>query len=527
MRSSRTLGLGLGIGLAISLAPTAAQATGFTDVGNDIAAQTETTVVVHGAFRVRGELLYNLDLDRGLTPSGQPLFPVPLADPKAQTLTTMDFRLRTDVAFYAPGYGVAVKARFDAPDNLVFGSAPDGVPSASSSQRPVAALRLKRAYGEALTPIGVFSAGRMGSQWGLGMLANAGDCADCNSGDSADRVAFLTPALGHIFAASFDVSSSGPFRARKIETRAIDVDPSDDVRTVTLAFLRYRDDAGRERRRKAGKITVEYGAYFSHRWQKNDVPSDYLPIAAPPTLNSAQIMYRGYTASALDGWFRVTTPNFRLEIEAAGIFANIEQGSLIPGVLLRQPVGSKQFGFAVESEIGAPEADFGAGLDLGLASGDPAPGFGVKASVTGAIPKPGDLDGSQANPPYDNHVDNFRFHPDYHVDRILFREIIGTVTDAVYLRPHARYTLARLGPSKLTAQLAAVVSFAMEAASTPGQKAPLGVELDPTLAYGNRDGFNLALEHAVLFPLSGLDNPEMKLSAKPAQSIRMRATYAF
>ena len=238
-------------------------------------------------------------------------------------------------------------------------------------------------------------------------------------------------------------------------------------------------------------------------------------------------MYRGYTASALDGWFRVTTPNFRLEIEGAGIFANIEQGSLIPGVRLRQPVGSRQFGFAVESEIGAPESDFGAGLDLGLASGDPAPGFGVKASVTGAIPKAGDLDGSQANPPFDNHVDNFRFHPDYHVDRILFREIIGTVTDAVYLRPHARYTLARLGPSKLTAQLAAVVSFAMEAASTPGQKAPLGVELDPTLAYGNRDGFNLALEHAVLFPLSGLDNPEMKLSAKPAQSIRMRATYAF
>ena len=52
----------------------------------------------------------------------------------------------------------------------------------------------------------------------------------------------------------------------------------------------------------------------------------------------------------------------------------------------------------------------------------------------------------------------------------------------------------------------------MEAASTPGQKAPLGVEIDPTLAYGSRDGFNIALEHAVLFPLSGLDNPELKLT---------------
>jgi len=522
----RRLGISASLA-ALLLAPATAQATGFTDIGNDIAAQTETTAVVHGAFRVRGELLYNLDLDRGLTPSGQPLFPVPLADPKGQTLTTMDFRLRTDVAFYAPGFGVAVKARFDAPDNLVFGSAPDGVPSTSSTQRPVAALRLKRAYGEALTPIGIFSAGRMGSQWGLGMLANAGDCADCDSGDSADRIAFLTPALGHIFAVSFDVSSNGPFRARKIETRAIDVDPSDDVRTVTLAFLRYRDDVSRERRRKAGKITVEYGAYFSHRWQDNDVPADYLPIATPPALNADQVMRRGYTASAVDGWFRVTTPNFRLEIEAAGLFANIEQGSLFPGVLLDNPVGSKQFGFALESEIGAPESDFGAGFDLGLASGDPAPGFGVKTPLNGAVPKPGDLDGPQANPPYDNNVDNFRFHPDYRIDRILFHEIIGTVTDAVYLRPHARYTLAKLGPSKLTAQLAAVISFAMNAASTPGQKAPLGLELDPTLTYGNRDGFNIALDHAVLFPFSGLDNPALNLPAKPAQSLRMRATYAF
>ena len=32
-------------------------------------------------------------------------------------------------------------------------------------------IRLKRAYGEALTPFGLFTAGRMGNQFGLGMLA--------------------------------------------------------------------------------------------------------------------------------------------------------------------------------------------------------------------------------------------------------------------------------------------------------------------------------------------------------------------
>jgi hypothetical protein len=31
----------------------------------------------------------------------------------------------------------------------------------------------------------------------------------------------------------------------------------------------------------------------------------------------------------------------------------------------------------------------------------------------------------------------------------------------------------------------------------------------------------------VLFPLSGLDNPQLGLSAKPAQLIRLRLTYSF
>ena len=55
----------------------------------------------------------------------------------------------------------------------------------------------------------------------------------------------------------------------------------------------------------------------------------------------------------------------------------------------------------------------------------------------------GQLDGPQANLPRDHTVDNFRFHPDYHIDQILFREIIGTVTDAIYVRPHVR---ARCSP---------------------------------------------------------------------------------
>jgi uncharacterized protein (TIGR04551 family) len=265
----------------------------------------------------------------------------------------------------------------------------------------------------------------------------------------------------------------------------------------------------------------------SHRWQKNDVPAAYLPTAQPLPITASQVMYRGYTATAIDTWFRLTTRKFRLEAEGAILFAKAEQGSLIPGVLLNKPVLSRQIGVAVESEVGAPEDTFGAGIDLGYASGDPAPGFGVTQGINAKVPRPGDIDGPQANPPYDNRVDNFRFHPDYRIDRILFREIIGTVTDAFYVRPHVRANIVKIGPSHLRAQVAAVASFAVEANSAPGGKSPLGVEIDPTLFYGSRDGFSAALDYAALFPLVGLADRVVTLPPKPAQLLRLRLMYAF
>jgi uncharacterized protein (TIGR04551 family) len=502
-----------------------ARATGFTDTGQDIRMRTDTGVTVTGYLRTRGEVLDNLDLDRGLDPSGRPLFPVPLADPSAQTLTHWDLRLRTDLAFYAPGGGVAVKLRLDVLDDAAMGGDAVGPPTASTTQG-AQALRVRRAWGEALTPVGLFIAGRTGAHWGLGLVANSGDCADCDGGDAADRLALVTPVFGHIVALAYDFSAIGPTAARKDGERTIDLDASDDVRTFTVAALRWKSDEARARRSAAGKTTVEYGGTFSYRWQQNDIPSSYLPVSSASPLTPV-IMYRGFSASAVDGWFRLTTPSVRVEAEGAVVFMTVDQPSLIPGVLLPDPVEGTQWGGALESEVGGPESTFAAGLDLGIASGDPAPGFGVQQPLGQAPPRPGDLDGPQAAPPGDNRIDNFRFHPDYRVDRILFHEIIGTVTDAIYVRPHVRWRIGRIGRGAFEAQLALVASSALDAESTPGGKAPLGVELDPTLVYQSDDGFHLALEHAVLFPMAGLDNRVDNLSAKPAQLIRLRIAYLF
>ena len=520
----------MGAALAVLAAGTPARATGFHEMGQDFIPREKTEVDLSGYLRTRGEALYNLDLDRGLQTNGQPIFPVPQSDPKAQTLTHWDMRWRTDVSLYAPGSMVAVKARIDMLDNLALGSLPEGTPSASSNQRsPADVLRVRRAYGELLLPFGLLAAGRMGTHWGLGMVANGGDCLDCDSADASDRVAFITPLVGHIWALAYDFSASGPQIARTNQNRTIGIEPSTDVRTVTFAWLRWKDDETRLRRRKAGRSTVEYGSYITHRWQTDDVPSSYLATSQPvdPFANGGSgVQARGFRATAFDAWLRLTLPFGRVEAEGAFITATVDQPSLVPGIVLRDPAKSRQLGVALQSDFGDIDSAFSAGLDAGYASGDPAPGFGVRQSPNAAAPQPGDLDGPQAAPRRDNRVDNFKFHSDYRIDRILFREILGAVTDAVYARPHARLRLTRAKSAELSATTAVIASRAVEATSTLSGKAPLGVEVDPSLVFETHS-FLAALDYAVLFPMSGFDNVATSQTAKPAQVVRLRLNYLF
>lgn len=512
------------------LTPRSASAQ-FHSVGNDIRehdAPDKFSFELHGYLRTRGEILSNLDLDRGLSPSGEPLFAVPLDDPSGQNLYQADMRLRTDASVYAPGGSIAVHVRLDLIDNLTLGSTPDDIPAATVGQRFLdSSIHLRRAWGEVLTPFGLLTVGRQSNSWGLGLLANAGDCPDCDGGDAADRIAFTTPVAGLIWSLAVDISATGPLGQRATGTRAVDLTPTDDVSTVTLAALQWLGDAARKRRHVAGRTSTEYGAYLSYRWQQGDTPTSYLPTSTPVGLTAAQVVPRGLNAIAADVWLRIEQRAFRVEFEGALLYSSIESTSLIPGVLLRDSVTGTQFGGALETDFLPRDGAVTFGLDLGFASGDSAPGFGAFPRTLQASPLPGDLDGPQATLPYDTTVDNFRFHPDYRVDRILFREIIGRVTDAYYFRPHVRWRLFDQPFGTLALTASGVASFAVFASSTPGNRSPLGVEIDPALTYESGDGFTAAVEYAVLFPLSGFSNPEAGLTATPAQLLRLRLQLAY
>ncbi len=521
--------------LMLVLLPTLAAASGLEDHGDDLFVREKLEVNLSGYFRVRGELLNNLDLDRGTTPSGRPLYAVPLGNPNGQLLSSFDMRMRTDLALYAPFAAAAVKIRADLIDNLVLGSTPllspgtgnAPTPATSPGQLPSTLFRIKRAYGEALTPIGLVAAGRMGNHWGLGILSNGGDCLDCDGGDAADRLAFITAIAGHLWAVAYDFSAVGPLADRRDNRRSLVFEPSADVRTVSFAVMNVRNDESRERRRRAEKATLEYGFVASHRWQDFDVPAAYLATTEPVALTPAQVVPRGFRGTALDVWFRVTWPSVRIEGEGAVVLASIEQGSLIPGVLLRDSFSSLQWGGALEVEVGAPTGTFQGGINSGVASGDPAPGFGAFPQAGSSAPKAGELDGVQVDAPRDVRADNFRFHPDYRVDRILFAEIIGTVTDAFYVRPWLQARMLALSSSSLKARVSGMYSRALYASSTPGNSADLGVELNASVRWESRDGFDVLAEYAVLLPFAGLSNPAQNLTATPGQLLRLRLAWNF
>jgi uncharacterized protein (TIGR04551 family) len=132
----------------------------------------------------------------------------------------------------------------------------------------------------------------------------------------------------------------------------------------------------------------------------------------------------------------------------------------------------------------------------------------------------------------DSSLNNFQFSPNYHVDLLLFRQILGTVSDAWYIRPEASYAFT----DAISGSLAGIYSQAFFPQSTPrcwptttdattnpdqtsGEKScnsekpaqqPLGIEFDAELTYksqidANGGGLLASLRAGILFPLGGFE----------------------
>jgi uncharacterized protein (TIGR04551 family) len=498
-----------------------------------------------GYLRFRWDLLNNMTLKRGPDSLGYYLSPPAVQGPDArgtQTGANMRFRLEPTINVSDE---VRVRASIDMLDNLVLGSSPRpppyGDPTAGTFPGPSQAspasgsqnLAVKRAWAEVQTPIGMISFGRMPSQWGLGIYSNAGGGVDDDSGDSVDRLQIAIPigqiVGGLVLIPMWDFAASGLTSAALPKDYAlgqpVDIDQSDDVGAIGLKVVRQDTADELKRKLEKGLVSLNYGAWFNYRSQR------FALLPAGTTSCTAVSGYcavnRDAGASTLDLWGRFESRRLRLEVEVVGIYGSIGNVAQA-GEVAQGPILLRQFGGALRGEVKFYDGRVRIGAEAGMASGDRAPGFGNYPGR--GTPSVGDYDGRQyaCNPTTgvcsDNDIRNYRFNQAYRVDQILWRQIVGGVTDAFYLKPTFRWDVLE----GVGLDAAVVYSQALHPESTPSAThAPLGLEVDVGFHYASDDGFRAWLTYGFLAPLSGFDFPPTSSSTtKPASAHALRTGLA-
>lgn len=494
---------------------------------------------------------------------------------RATTLAGANIRFRLEPTINV-FEDVKIRSQIDVLDNLVFGSTPDSSfsplsPLAAVTQTQIAptnnlntiwrdSIRVKRVWAEVMTPLGQLSFGRMPNHVGLGITANNGNGIDQDFGDTVDRVMFAAEVGGFTVAPAFDFAASGATSLNQYfpQGQPFDLDDQDDVNRYVLTVSKITPPEVREQKLANSEVIFDFGTQVNYtaqtidsnssdaltiQDQARDVDSDG-NVADEPGLGvdrDANIL--NYTLWGEFKWRKLT-----VAAEYAGVFGQISS---------REPVGS---GFGSDRDRseninlfqmgGALKASYkfldNEALTVELlvlaASGDRAPGWGLfpmyeggagrcrgftpetlqsDPTYSGCPGTPGAWDGTQLSA-NDNDINNFVFDPDFIVDLIFWRQMVGAVTDALVVKPSIQYDITE----EIGGRLDIIYSRAFFAQSTPsgsldsnfdldiggnsggsfGNPDPnLGIEFDVNLFYKSMEGFNARLQYGLFIPMDGLD----------------------
>ena len=442
---------------------------------------------------------------------------------------------------------VRIHMMFDVFDNLVLGSTPETkvfdeagnatgianvpgrVPGAnidtqtSTVSAPVArqnatrdAIVARRVWGEVTNrAIGQLRFGRMGHQWGLGMLYNPGEELDADFQSDIDRVQGITQFKGFFFGASWDFPSSGAIfdPGANVVGVPFDLARKDDIKQWSLMVARRLDPFEQRKRLAKGDWVLNGGIYFIYR--KQSLSSSTAPLFVNQSDFDDLFVRRGAKVFVPDLWAQFLWKNFRFEAEfayIAGQITNIGATQFTADTDLPR-YKLRSYGLAFESEMRFVSKKLGVYFNTGLASGDP--------NVNGLS----DREDLITQDPADNRrLENFAFHPNYRIDEIFWRHIMGRIDGAWYFNPAVSYDIIRNPFGQLFGARASVVySRAMEEQQAYGSEPSLGVELDLKLYYssedgpGFMDGYHIQFMYGLFFPLAGLDFRKIN-GVKPANA---------
>ena len=529
-------------------------------------------IEIHGYYRVRAEFFNSLSLGRrdATFRDGDvdipPIYPQPpdndyidtngkrhtvaLCGDNPQdkepcdtaTQAGANMRLRFSPELYISD-NLRVVSQIDLLDNVVLGSTPQGYanqPTSGTGYEVVArggysptsafvttqwapvggfnstrdAVTVKRVWGEYSTPIGQLSFGRMPSHWGLGMVENAGDGFDSDWQTTVDRLKVVTGlrSIDLYASAAWDFANEGATSAQGFEQEGqpYDLAQKDDVDQWTFYVVRQRQKQLQRSELARGLPVFNGGVHFVYREQSlaNDQSGGSNDATLGATADNIADGYlrRGYWAAVPDVWVQFLFKKFRFEVEAALAWGELENIETKAGTVgTNESYEIRQFGIATQSEFRAFEDKLRINFDFGYATGD--------ADVDSLVPL-----GQRLQPQLtsDRTYSTFRFHPDYRVDLVLFRNVLSRVQGAYYFKPAVSYDFLRDPDGRRAGGTAGLIwSRASEFVQTPGHAQDLGVELNFKLYFQSRDGvinddlekmggFYTHLEYGVLFPLDGM-----------------------
>ena len=443
------------------------------------------------------------------------------------------FRLEPTLNVYED---IRVRSQIDILDNLVLGSTPDSLfgafsPLAALSATQIApsadvntifrdSIRVKRVWAEYMTPLGELSFGRMPNHVGMGISANDGNGVDMDFGDTVDRLQFAAQVAGFVIAPAYDWAATGATSVNLLNQQGqpFDRDQRDDVDQLVLTVAKVENPEARALKLANDEIVFDFGTQQILRFQQLDsqVVGPDGSVAGQPT--TTRIVERDTQLYNWSLWGELRWRNLTVSAEYAGSFGRI--GNLTPPETYSDAspgVDINQHGGALRGTYKLLDDALTLELLLVAASGDDAPGWGV-FPLLGDGQRNGAWDGNQA-PAGDGAITNYRFDPDFIVDLIFWRQLVGTVTDAFIVRPSIQYELS----PGLGGRLDLIYSRAWFGESTPsgtfldratetgsgdvlgGLDNNLGVEADLTLFFRSERGIQAQFQYGIFIPMDGLD----------------------
>jgi uncharacterized protein (TIGR04551 family) len=536
-----------------------ARATDLEPLGGYPSQRRKLTRIIEldGYFRVRSDFFHKLDLGQGYatTSSGAlalrpPPFPLPIDCP-AQATSACSYhnlgggntRLRLEPTINVTN-SVRVHSQIDVLDNTMLGSTPDSLISATrpgdrSSKAALGALyttqdapeigkngfmsslRAKRAWAQVDSEFGSLMFGRMPWHWGRGMVYNNGACMDCEGGTTVDRVMAMTQIYGHQLAVAWDWGAAGPslgmtpLGRADLEGAPLDLSQEDDVFEVMASVSRLDDDRKFRDKMDLGEVAVNYGLQLVYRNQNTEVYglADTGATAATPAMgatttatdtpsrddlaNPMNRRTRNIYSLQPDAWFKLGYKLLTLELEVSALLGSAADGGPLVEDTSPRNLTLKQLGWVAASEIRLAHNALSLGFETGGATGDSAENVNSYLNYRWKL---------VTQPPGDHKLTDFKFNPDYQIDQILFRRLLGTVTNALYIKPSVTYWLDLAEGRQLGLSGALLYSMALVPVSTPGNSLSYGVEANLGVTYRNPgDGFFGGVTYGVLWPMGALD----------------------